>query len=229
MSNWQRTAETDYHDEAHAEARAGEETERRGRSFGREILETAILTLIIFLSVRALVLNFKVEGLSMAPTLTHGQYLLVNRAIYFSLDDDLAQRVWAQAPALDGRVYLFNPPQRGDIVVLWPPSSSDRPYIKRVIGLPGETVAIKDGVVTINGVPLDETYTKAPPSYVMAPRKVGPGEYFVLGDNRNNSSDSHLFGPVPADHIVGKAWLSYWPAAEFGPLPDATYAAPVGK
>jgi signal peptidase I len=199
------------------------------RSFIREIIETALLTLVIFVTVRAMVLNFKVDGLSMAPTLQHGQYLLVNRAIYFSLDADLVQRVWSAAPTVGDQVYLFHPPQRGEIVVLWPPSSSDRPYIKRVIGLPGETVAIRGGVVTINGVPLDEPYIKAPPAYTMAPRRIGPTEYFVLGDNRNNSSDSHLFGTVPAGHIVGKAWLSYWPVPQVGLLPDATYAAPVKK
>jgi signal peptidase I len=202
---------------------------RRSRSFIREIVETAILTLVIFLAVRAMVLNFKVDGLSMAPTLQHGQYLLVNRAVYFNLDAKLVHRVLPQAPATADRVYLFHPPARGDIVVLWPPSSSDRPYIKRVIGLPGETVAIRGGVVTVNGVPLDEPYIKAPAAYTMAPRVIGAGEYFVLGDNRNNSSDSHLFGTVPADHIVGQAWLSYWPISQFGLLPNATYAAPVSR
>lgn len=205
------------------------ELPRRSRSFAREILETALLTLVIFLAVRAMVLNFKVDGQSMAPTLQHGQYLLVNRAIYYNLDAQLVRRVWSSVPSIDDRVYLFNPPQRGDIVVLFPPSPSDRPYIKRVIGLPGETVAIQRGVVTINGVVIDEPYIKAPPAYIMAPRKISPGEYFVLGDNRNNSSDSHLFGTVQADHIVGKAWLSYWPAPQIGILPEATYAAPVGR
>lgn len=202
---------------------------RRTRSLVKEIIETAVLTLVIFLAVRAMVLNFKVDGLSMAPTLQHGQYLLVNRAVYFSLDADLVHRVLPQAPAMTDKVYLFHPPRRGEIVVLWPPSSSDRPYIKRVIGLPGETIAIRAGVVTVNGVPVEEPYIKAPAAYTMAPRVIGPGEYFVLGDNRNNSSDSHLFGTVPADHIVGKAWMSYWPASVVGLLPEATYAAPPGR
>ena len=205
------------------------EVAKKPRSLAREIVETAILTVVIFLAVRAMVLNYKVEGLSMAPTLQHGQHLLVNRAIYFNLDADLVHRVWPGAAAVNDRVYFFTPPQRGDIVVLWPPNSSDRPYIKRVIALPGETVAIRDGIVTVNGVPLDENYTRAPAAYTMTPRKVAPGEYFVLGDNRNNSSDSHLFGTVAADHIVGKAWLSYWPASQVGLLPDATYAAAIGK
>jgi signal peptidase I len=200
-----------------------------GRSFVREIIETLILTLVIFFAVRAMVLNYRVEGLSMAPSLQHGQYLLVNRAVYASLDGDLVREVWPDAPVTGDRFYLFEPPQRGDIVVLWPPSSSDRPYIKRIIGLPGETVAVRDGVVTINGVPLDESYISMPAAYIMAPRKIGPNEYFVLGDNRNNSSDSHLFGTVPADHVVGRAWLTYWPAAQIGPLPTVSYAAPVGE
>jgi signal peptidase I len=228
MSGWQQPAGTgiDYDDEP---VRTADGATRRPRSYLREILETALLTLIIFVGVRAMVLNFKVDGLSMAPTLQHGQYLLVNRALYFNVEADLVQRVWPAAPIINQRYYLFHPPQRGDIVVLWPPSSSERPYIKRVIGLPGDTVAIQGGIVTINGIAIDEPYIKAPPAYVMAPRKIAPGEYFVLGDNRNNSSDSHLFGTVAADHIVGKAWVSYWPMGQLGLLPDATYAAPVGK
>ncbi len=93
--------------------------------------------------------------------------------------------------------------------------------------MPGETVAIRGGVVTINGVPLDELYIKTPPAYVMAPKVISPGEYFVLGDNRNNSSDSHLFGTIEADHIVGKAWLSYWPMSSLGLVPEARYTAPI--
>jgi signal peptidase I len=224
MSDWQPAAGTSVEGPA-ADAPAEPTPTRRSRSYIREIVETALLTLVIFLSVRAMVLNFKVDGLSMAPTLQHGQYLLVNRAIYFNLDKELVHRVAPQVSALADRVYLFQPPQRGDIVVLWPPSSSDRPYIKRVIGLPGETVAIRNGVVTVNGVALDERYIKAPAAYVMNPRLVSPNEYFVLGDNRNNSSDSHLFGAVPADHIVGKAWISYWPISQVGLLPEVTYAS----
>jgi signal peptidase I len=226
MNEWQSSAGTQV--EPSTDEQPVPRTSRRTRALVKEIVETAVLTLMIFLAVRAMVLNFKVDGLSMAPTLQHGQYLLVNRAIYFNLEAGLVHRVWPQAPTVLDRVYLFHPPQRGEIVVLWPPSSSDRPYIKRVIGLPGETVAIRGGVVTVNGVPLTEPYIKAPAAYTMAPRVIGAGEYFVLGDNRNNSSDSHLFGTVPADHIVGKAWLSYWPAELIGPLPDATYAAPRG-
>jgi signal peptidase I len=173
MSDWQPAAGTSVERPA-ADAPAEPTPARRSRAYLREIVETALLTLVIFLSVRAMVLNFKVDGLSMAPTLQHGQYLLVNRAIYFNLDKELVHRVAPQAPALADRVYLFHPPQRGDIVVLWPPSSSDRPYIKRVIGLPGETVAIRGGVVTVDGVALDERYIKAPAAYVMNPRLVGP-------------------------------------------------------
>ena len=201
------------------------EVAKKPRSLAREIVETAILTVVIFLAVRAMVLNYKVEGLSMAPTLQHGQHLLVNRAIYFNLDADLVHRVWPGATTVNDRVYFFTPPQRGDIVVLWPPNSSDRPYIKRVIALPGETVAIRDGIVTVNGVPLDENYTRAPAAYTMTPRKVAPGEYFVLGDNRNNSSDSHGFGPVPLDHVIGKAFFSYWPFDSAGGIPHERYAA----
>ncbi len=192
----------------------------------RDILETLILTLFIFLLVRSVVQNFKVEGRSMEPTLHNGQYLLINKATYWRLDSRLLERLTpgAEASAGNGAApshYLFGPPQRGDIIVFRYPKEPSRDFIKRVIAVPGDVVEIRSGVVYVNGQALKEEYTAAAPNYLMAPESVPPGNYFVLGDNRNNSSDSHVWGLVPEGNIIGKAWLSYWPPDEWGAIPSS--------
>jgi signal peptidase I len=193
-----------------------------------EAIETALLTLVLFVLVRTVVLNFKVDGLSMAPTLAHGQYLLINRVAYLSVEQGyLAWWPWPDH-CVDGRCYVFRPPRRGDIVVFWPPSSSQLPYIKRVIGLPGERVEVRDGKVLIDGATLEEPYINGPVNYITPPMTVPVGEYYVLGDNRNSSSDSHLFGVLPGDQIIGQAWLSYWPREAWGMLPPPLYRGAEG-
>jgi len=129
----------------------------------------------------------RVDGFSMMPTLQDGEYVLVNRIAY--------------------RKAL---PQRGDIVVFRYPFHPEEDYIKRVVGLPGDEVVIENGRVIVNGTPLDEPYIAAPPRYSgvwAVPKK----SLFVLGDNRNDSSDSHTWGYVPMDNLVGKAIVVYWP------------------
>ena len=168
----------------------------------REIVETVLLALLIFLSIRIVIQNFRIEGYSMQPNLQQGQYLIVNKAVYRWL----------------------HPPERGDIVVFHYPRAPDRDFIKRVIGLPGEVIEIRDGTIYINGVPLDEPYIQGPTRGNMAPRTLGPDEYFVLGDNRDNSSDSRSWGPLPKDKIIGKAWLSYWPPDMWGLIPTPNYS-----
>lgn len=197
--------------------------------FIRELAETVLLTLIIFVAIRALVVNYRVDGDSMDPNLRNGEYLLVNKAVYFHLDlNALKSLLTGQHYATRDIVYLFHPPQRGDIIVLNPPVRSDKPYIKRVIALPGETVAIHEGKVYVNGQPLNEPYIADPPRYSYP--LVGNGEFtvpngmiFVLGDNRNNSSDSHVFGPVPLDSVIGKAFFAYWPPSSIGLIPHERY------
>lgn len=205
------------------------EGRRRGQAFARELAEMLLLTLVIFLTVRALVVNFRVDGNSMQPTLDNGAYLLVNRAVYFHLD---LNRLRNLLPGEDAdhqdRVYLFHPPARGDIVVFHPPESSDTPFVKRVIALPGETVAVRSGRVYVDGRPIAEPYIAGPARYLY-PREgrdlvVPDGMVFVLGDNRNNSRDSHAFGPVGLDSIIGKAVVSYWPPGDVGRIPHQPYA-----
>ena len=115
-------------------------------------------------------------------------------------------------------VYRFHDPQRGDIIVLHPPHlpKNAYPYIKRIIGLPGETIEVKNGAVYINGLKLYEPYIKEPPTYTFPQKKIPENEYFVLGDNRNNANDSHTGWTVPRQDIIGKAWLSIWPLDKWG-------------
>jgi signal peptidase I len=196
------------------------------RSAFREILETIVLTVLIFLLVRAVVQNFKVEGHSMEPTLYDGQYLLINKALYWQLDLKPVANLWpALVTSEDSTVNLFRAPSRGDVVVFKAPQSPERDFIKRIIGLPGERVEIRNGKVFVNGRALAEPYIKDPPLYEMPLLVVPEGSYFVLGDHRNNSSDSHVWGVVPRDNIVGAAWISYWPPAKWGIISAAPLRA----
>jgi signal peptidase I len=174
-----------------------------------EIVETLVLTLIIFFVIQNFVAQpYRVEQQSMQHTLEPDQYVLV---------DKLTPR--------------FDDFKRGDIVIFDPPSTwvggRSTPYIKRIIGLPGDDVEVRDGLVFVNSVPLSEPYTyDAQPTEQTGPDSqwlVPPGEYFVMGDHRQDSADSRVFGPVPRDRIIGRAWLRYWPIGTFGILPTPTY------
>lgn len=194
-----------------------------GKSAAREIVETILLTLLIFLAVRAVVQNYRVEGASMVPTLADQQMLLVDKVSYFRWDPTFFGRLLGQDVTPSPRYLFGGGPQRGDIIVLraW---NEDKDYIKRVVGLPGEQVEVRaNDHVYINGVPLNEPYINAIPNYNIAPLSLPSDEFYVLGDNRTNSSDSHVYGPAKLDQIVGRAWISYWPPPTFGFLPHATY------
>ena len=119
--------------------------------------------------------------------------------------------------------YRSSSPQRGEVIIFDPPFASLHPFIKRVIGLPGETVEIKGEKVFIDGIPLEEEYIMAPPNYTMPATEVPENEYFVLGDNRNSSNDSHNDWMVPHDNIIGKAWFVYWPPSEWGVVKHYSY------
>lgn len=183
-----------------------------------EILQTALLTLLIFFAVRSVVQNFKVDGASMEPTLHSGQYLLISKVDYARVEG-LPLQVAREIGLLSGTeesVYLFGGPQRGDIVVFHYPARPDRDFIKRIIALPGDVVEVNNGRVYVNDVLLEEDYVRALPSYSLPPQRVPEGSFFVLGDNRPNSSDSHIWGFVPESNVIGKAWLSYWPPSDWG-------------
>jgi signal peptidase I len=177
----------------------GDRTGRRLRHLVREFVETIVLTLVIFAIINVLTGRFRVEGPSMEPSLHQGQYLIINKI-----------------------VYKLHPPRRGDIIVFHHPSSTGRDLIKRVIGLPGEMVEIREGKVYIDGVLIEEPYVAYQSGYSVR-YVLGPDEFFVLGDNRPNSDDSHNWGVLKREFIVGKAWLSYWPPEEWGGVPHHGY------
>lgn len=166
------------------------------KTVAREVAETIVLTVIIFFLIQTVVRNFRVVGTSMAPNLHDSQYLIVDKISY-----------------------RLGEPRRGDVIVFEPPNRPGEDYVKRVIGRPGELVEVKNGQVFINNDPLDEPYVVYPASYSMSPRRVGSDELFVLGDNRNSSSDSHNWGMLSQEKVVGKAWVSYWPPGEWGVIP----------
>jgi signal peptidase I len=170
----------------------------------REVGETIILTLIIFFLIQTVIRNFRVVGTSMVNNLHDGQYLIIDK---FSYNPWLPE------------YFGVSGPQRGDVIVFEPPNRPGEDYVKRIIGLPGETVEVKNGQVFINGQPLDEPFQPNRGTYTSGPITVPADQVFVLGDNRNNSNDSHNWGPLPIEKIVGRAWISYWPPDEWGVIP----------
>jgi signal peptidase I len=176
-----------------------------GRSLLREILETVLLTAIIFLILNTATGRFQVRGSSMETTLHDEQYLVISKLIYW-----------------------LHPPERGDVIVFHPPNNSAEDYIKRVVGLPGEQVEIRDGVIWVDGVLIEESYI-ANPGFYSNVWSLEDSEYFVLGDNRRNSSDSHSWGVLPQENIIGKAWLCYWPLEEWGLVAHYTFPKPADR
>ena len=131
-------------------------------------------------------------------------------------------------PALirdSGAIHPFGLPRAGDIVVFHYPKDPSRDFIKRVVAVPGDIIEIRAGLVFLNDEKLDEPYIKASPAYSRERMVMPEGQFFVLGDNRANSSDSHVWGPVPIELIVGKAWLTYWPLKSWGSVQDHSVLA----
>jgi signal peptidase I len=166
----------------------------------REVGITILIAVAVFVLIQLTVQSYVVVMSSMEPNIHDGECIMVNKVSYHS-----------------------SGPQRGQVIVFDPPFESEHPFIKRVIGLPGETVEIKDGKVFIDGIPLEEEYIMAPPNYTMTAREVPENQYFVLGDNRNNSTDSHTGWTVPRDNIIGKAWFIYWPPSKWGVVKHYSY------
>jgi signal peptidase I len=143
--------------------------------------------------------------------------------LYARADGTLLEGVVPDKTPQDVPNFIFGGPQRGEVIVFVSPGQTDKDFIKRIIGLPGETVRIVNGQVFINGKPLDEPYLTHRATYDMESKVIPPGNYFVLGDNRPNSSDSHLGWFVPANNLIGKAWVSYWPPTDWGVMTAAAY------
>jgi signal peptidase I len=195
----------------------------RAKTLARELVETGLLALLVFLAVRASFQNFKVDGTSMTPTLSDGQFLIVNKVVYSQVNvAKLSNFLPFLDPGDQPERNVFHGPERGDIVVLVDPRKPDTDLIKRIIALPGETVEISDGHVYINDHLLEEPYIKTAWHDNKPKQLIPANQYYVLGDNRDNSLDSRStqVGLVPQDLIIGKAMLSYWPTSKFGLAPN---------
>lgn len=158
-----------------------------------EVLQTLLMAVVLYFLIDTVVGRVRVENISMQPTLHEGQFLLVNKLAY--------------------REQLGGDFHRGDIIIFHYPRNPQEDYIKRVIGIPGDFVEVSNGQVKVNGQVLNEPYIAAPPNYSSS-WQVPEGQIFVLGDNRNQSSDSHSWGFVPVENVIGKALIVYWPLAE---------------
>ena len=186
------------------------------RALIRELIETVILALLIFLGLQFSIQNYRVEGSSMRSTLEEDQHVLVNKLVYLRFDpQDLAALLLFVDIDREELMYPFHRPRRGEVIVFHFPLDPSRDFVKRVIGTPGQTVEIREGQVSVDGVAIDEPYITHPDNRSMAPVEVPPNSYFVLGDNRPGSNDSRDWGPVSIDQIIGRAWLSYWPLDRF--------------
>lgn len=174
------------------------------KSFLREFL-IEIIFVAIFVSVWFIVIQtYEVFQTSMEPNFHEGQRVIVNKAAYWS---------W------------IGQPHRGDVIVLKAPSDNEGDFIKRVIGLPGDTVEILQGAIYVNGIKLNEPYIKRSFTYSLEKTTIPKDSYFVLGDNRDVSNDSHRWGPLSRDNIIGKVFVIYWPPQSWGLVPRY----PLGK
>lgn len=184
---------------------------RRGNILILDALEPVVLAFAVFMMVYLLVAQpHQVQGRSMYPNFHDREYILTDKISYRK-----------------------SPPERGDVVVFHAPPPYDSDFIKRIVGLPGETVMIRSGYVYVDGTQLPEMYL--PNDYVTSekaflregvPYKVPENYYIVLGDNRGFSSDSREWGPVSEKAIVGKAWVRYWPIDRIGFVPHERYSNP---
>jgi len=163
----------------------------RWQKFLLDLLETLVMAIVLYIGINAVSARVRVDGWSMAPTLEDGEFVLVSRL-----------------------AYRLDQPQRGDIIVFKYPAQPDQDLIKRIIGLPGDVVEVKNAGVFVNGQPLEEPYIADKPAY-QGLWWVPAGHLFVLGDNRNESSDSHSWGLLPIENVIGKAVLVYWPIQEW--------------
>lgn len=166
-----------------------------------DILETLVLSVILFIGINAVSARIRVDGSSMEPTLHSGEFVIVNKLSY-----------------------KFGDPAQGEIVVFHFPRDPAQEYIKRVIGLPGDEVVINQGRIFVNNQLIDEPYIAAEPGYE-GTWVVPEGHLFVLGDNRNNSSDSHNWGTVPQEYVIGKAVFIYWPPEQWGTIKHVSIAS----
>ncbi|MBC7542856.1 MAG: signal peptidase I [Candidatus Sericytochromatia bacterium] len=188
-------------------------TKRKSRTALGETVETILVAGILAIGIRATVAEARsIPSESMVPTLLIGDHLIVEKVTSY-----------------------YRSPTRGEVLVFYPPHpdvtlsasqralralslTADMALIKRVVALGGERIAVREGKVFINGIVLQEPYIQAPPSYTMPERMIPPDSVFMMGDNRNNSLDSHIWGPLPVKNVIGHAVFRFWPVNRMGPL-----------
>ena len=156
--------------------------------FVRDIIIIIVAAIAICLAVNFTIETREVHSQSMLPDIEPGEHIIVSKAAYF-----------------------FHPPERGEVIVFHSPRNPKSDLIKRIIALPGDTIEIEGHTVFVNDIPLVEPYISESPEYTFPFQEIDADHYFVLGDNRNSSSDSHKGWTVPRTNIVGKAWVTYWP------------------
>ena len=181
--------------------------EGNGRQILIDIIETLVISLLLFGVINFISARIRVESVSMRETLLPGDFVIVNRLAYH------------MGKFETGEV------ERGDVVVSNPPFDAPEPYVKRVIGLPGEVITIENGNVYADDILVQEPYIKADFSDQGRSWEIPADEIFVMGDNRNNSSDSRSWGTVPTNNIIGKALFVYWPVDQWGALASSASAA----
>jgi signal peptidase I len=183
-------------------------------SEGLKLFRDIFLIIVVFILFGVFFVQpVVVEGTSMLPQLHDGERLLVNKLVYYKIQSVS----WGHI-------------NRGDIVVFWYPNDPDKSYVKRVIGLPGEIVEMRAGKVFVNGIQLEEDYletefNQSQPTF--PPKRVEDHHFFVMGDNRDNSSDSRYWGSVPEKYIYGKAFFRYWKPQNVGPIHSGDYVNPI--
>ncbi len=164
----------------------------------RENIQTIVLAVFLALFIRTFVAEARyIPSGSMIPTLLVDDRLIVEKLSY-----------------------EFTTPERRQVIVFMPPrrTNLDQAFIKRIIALPGDTIEVKAGKVLLNGVPQQEPFITDPPTYDLPRQQVPPGQYFVMGDNRNNSYDSHMWGFLPRENIIGRALFRFWPLERLGAI-----------
>jgi signal peptidase I len=197
----------------------------------RELAETLLLAVLIFMAVHVSMQNFKVEGASMEPSLDNGEYLIVTRLAYAEIDLSIFN--WLPFfDAGDNPVHhLWGSPGRGDVIVFRAPTNTSRDFIKRIIGVPGDVIEIDEAnsAVMVNGQVIDEPYIRGETTChgSCGPWVVPEHSYFVMGDNRGNSTDSRQGWFVPEGNIIGKALITYWndggPELNLAPNHDVSF------
>lgn len=190
-----------------------------GNSIGAavwELVQVLGLALLMVILIRNFVQNYRIDGISMEPNFHDGQFLIVNRYAY-------CPGINIEVPVVNTPVFqktwCVRQPKRGEVIIFEYPQDPEKDFIKRVIGLPGDVVEVRNGEVFVNGQRLPEPFGPYPGSYSSGAVTVGEDEVYVMGDNRNNSNDSHLWGPLPEEYIIGKALVSYWPPRHWSVVP----------